>query len=49
MDSLLHGRFDPKIVNKVNELTKQAVTDYIQNIAVEGEEGKTIDFSSTGF
>jgi len=37
---------DPKIVNKVNELTKQAVTDYIQNIAVEGEEGKTIDFSS---
>lgn len=37
---------DPKIVNKVNELTRQAVTDYIQNIAVEGEEGKTIDFSS---
>lgn len=37
---------DPKIVNKVNKLTKQAVTDYIQNIAVEGEEGKTIDFSS---
>lgn len=37
---------DPKIANQVNTLKKKAIIEHIGSIAVEGEEGKTIDYES---